>query len=120
MSALNSIFRSRVAEGAVEAYRIVKAGTAAMSCVKAAAATDALLSTSDELDHVTGEMVELALGPLPKVRLGGAVTAGAWLTSDANGKAIATTTAANQVIGRAEIAGVLDDVITYIRAPGQL
>lgn len=117
---INSVFRGRVAEGAVEAYRIVKAGAAVMSCVKASAATDALLGTGDELDHVTGEFVDVAVGPVPKVRLGGTVAAGAWLTSDATGKAIATTTAGNQVIGRAEVAGVVDDVITYVRALGQL
>ena len=117
---INSDFRARVAEATVEAYRIVKAGAAAGSCVKAAAATDALLGTSDELDHVAGEAVDVAVGPVPKVRLGGTVAAGAWLTSDANGKAVATTTTGNQVIGRAEVAGVLDDVITYLRAPGHL
>lgn len=118
--AINSDFRGRLAEGTVEAYRIVKSGAAAGSCVKASAATDKLLGTSDELDHVAGEMVDIAVGPVPKVRLGGTVAVGDWLTSDANGKAIATTTATNQVIGRAEVAGVLDDVITYLRAPGQL
>ncbi len=117
---INSVFRGRVAEAAVEAFRIVRPGVATMSCVKAAAATDALLGTSDELDHVTGEFVDVACGPVPKVRLGGTVAAGAWLTSDSQGRAIATTTAGNQVIGRAEIAGVVDDVITYLRAPGQL
>lgn len=118
--AINSDFRGRLAEATIEAYRIVKGGAAAGSCIKAAAATDKLLGTSDELDHVAGEMVDIAVGPVPKVRLGGAVAVGDWLTSDANGKAIATTTATNQVIGRAEVAGVLDDVITYLRAPGQL
>lgn len=117
---LNSLFRARTAEAAVEAYRIVKAGTAAGSCIKAAAATDALLGTSDELDHVTGEIVDVALGPCPKVTLGGTVTPGAWLTSDATGRAIATTTAGNQVIGRAEVGGVVGDQITYFRALGQL
>jgi hypothetical protein len=111
-------FRARLAEAAVERFRIVKPGVAAGTCVKAAAATDKLLGTSDELDHVTGEMVDISLQPLGKVKLGGTVTPGDWLTSDANGKAIATTTAGNAVIGQAEHGGVLDDEITYFRAPG--
>jgi hypothetical protein len=118
--AINSDFRSRTAEATVEAYRIVKTGTAAGSCIKAAAATDAILGTSDELDHVAGESVDIAVGPVPKVCLGGAVTVGAALTSDAAGKAIATTTAGNRLIGFAEQAGVAGDVITYLRAPGVL
>lgn len=112
--------RPRVAEATVEGYRIVKAGTAAMSCVKASAATDKLLGTSDELDHTTGEMVDVSVLPVSRVRLGGTVAAGDALTSDANGKAIATTTAGNRLIGFAEVAGVLDDIVTYVRAPGVL
>lgn len=115
---INSVFRGRVAEATVERLRIVKAGTAVGSCIKAAAATDKLLGTSDELDHVAGEIVDVAVGPVPKVKLGGTVAAGDALTSDANGKAIATTTIGNRIIGFAEMAGVLDDEITYLRSPG--
>jgi hypothetical protein len=120
MSTTNSLFRARVAEGAVLAYRIVKPGVGPNSCLTATLATDPLLGTSDELDHVTGEMVDVACDQVPKVRLGGVVPAGAWLTSDATGRAVATNTVGQQIIGRAEIAGVADDVITYLRAPGQL
>ena len=112
--------RPRVAEATVEGYRIIKAGTGAMSCVKASAATDKLLGTSDELDHATGEMVDVGVIPVAPVRLGGTVAAGDLLTSDANGKAIATTTTGNAYIGRAEIAGVADDIITYVRSLGVL
>jgi hypothetical protein len=118
MSGINNLFRGRVAEATIEAFRIVKPGTVTMSCSKASAATDKLLGTSDELDHVTGEMVDVAVGPVPKVRLGGTVAAGDLLTSDANGKAIATTTPGNRYIGMAEIGGVADDVIPYLRSPG--
>ena len=117
---INNLFRARMAEGNVAEFLIVKAGTAAMSCVVAAAATDKLLGTSDELPHVTGEIVDMAVGPVPFVRLGGTVAAGDALTSDANGKAIATTTTGNRIIGFAEIAGVANDVITYERALGVL
>lgn len=118
--AINSDFRARTAEGNVGRYRILKPGTADGSCVLATAATNKLLGTSDDLNHVTGETVDLAVGPVPFVKLGGTVTAGAWLTSDANGAAVATTTTGDQVIGRAEIAGVAGDEIPYLRALGQL
>ena len=116
--AINSDFRGRVAEALVEKYRIVKAGTAVGACIKAVAATDKLLGTSAELDTAIGDVVDIAVGPVPKVKLGGTVAVGDALTSDANGKAIATTTIGNRVIGFAEVAGVLDDEITYLRAPG--
>ena len=118
--AINSDFRGRVAEAAVEALRIVKPGATVGGCAKASAATDKIIGTSDELDHVTGEMVDIAVGLVPKVRLGGTVAAGDALTSDANGKAIATTTTGNRIIGYAEVAGVADDVITYLRALGTI
>lgn len=113
---INSTFRGRMAEAAVEDYRIVKPGATVGGCVKASAATDKIIGTSDELAHAAGEVVDVAVGSVPKVRLGGTVAAGDALTSDANGKAIATTTTGNRIIGYAEAAGVLDDVITYLRA----
>ena len=117
---INATFRARVAEAAVEAHRIVKAGATVGGCAKAAAATDKIIGTSDELDHTIGEVVDVAVGAVPKVRLGGTVAAGDALTSDAAGKAIATTTTGNRIIGYAEVAGVLDDVITYLRALGTI
>lgn len=117
---INSDFRGRTAEGSIGKYHIIKSGAGVNSCVLAAAATDKLLGTSDELDHVAGELVDMAVGPVPKVVLGGVVAAGDALTSDANGAAIATTTTGNRLIGYAEIAGVAGDVITYLRAPGVL
>lgn len=118
--ALSNDFRGRVAEVAVAPYLIVKAGAAAMSCVVAAAATDKLLGTSDELTHAIGEVVDVGMGPVHKVTLGGTVAAGDALTSDAAGKAITTVTTGNRIIGYAEIAGVANDVITYARALGTL
>lgn len=112
---VNSDFVSYVAEAAVPRYRIVKPG-AAGGVVLATAATDKLLGTAgNEPGASTGEVVDLAVGPLPKVVLGGTVAQGDLLTSDANGKAIATTTAGNHVIGRAYTAGVADDEISYLR-----
>lgn len=121
--AISSDFRTKVAEATVEGYRIVKAGTAVGTCVKAAAATDKLLGTSDGDDagiisFAAGDAVDVAVGPVGKVRLGGTVAVGDILTSNADGKAIATTTAGNRYIGLAEVAGVADDVITYLRSPG--
>lgn len=115
---INSDFRGFAAEAAVASHRIVRPGATAGTVVQASAATDKLLGTSDELDHTIGEMVDLSLGRVPQVRLGGTVAAGDLLTSDANGKAVATTTPGHRYIGIAERAGVLDDVITYHRAPG--
>ncbi|WP_198086642.1 DUF2190 family protein [Variovorax sp. E3] len=115
---INSLFRGRVAEAAIAAFLIIKGGAAANSCVVAAGPADKLLGTSDELDHVIGEVVDMAVGPVPFVRLGATVAAGDALTSDATGRAVATTTTGHRIIGFAEAGGVVNDVITYLRAPG--
>lgn len=116
---INALFRGFNAEAAVSAYTIVKPG-ASGGVVPATAATDKVLGTSDELDKAIGEVVDVAIGPVNKVKLGGTVAAGDWLTANASSLAIATTTAGHQVIGRAEIAGVAGDIVNYLRAPGQL
>lgn len=117
MGTMNT-FRSYAAQAAVEAFRIIKPGAADQSAIKAAAATDFLMGTSDSLDKATGEMVDVYASPMGEVRLGGTVARGAALTSDANGKAISTTTVGHRIIGFAEASGVADDVIPYLRALG--
>jgi hypothetical protein len=112
-----SEFRSYKAEAAVIGYRILKYGSADLTCVQSTGPTDLNIGTSDSLDKATNEMVDCQVGDVGEVRLGGAVTRGQALTADANGKAVATTTVGHRCIGFAEQSGVLDDVITYIRSP---
>lgn len=120
MTGFATNYRAYQAEAAVIGYRIVKPGSADMTCVQAAGPTEALMGTSDSLDKATGEMVDVSVGAIDKVRLGGTVTRGAALTSDASGKAVATTTIGHRIIGFAELSGVVDDLITYRIAPGVL
>jgi hypothetical protein len=47
-----------------------------------------------------GEQAVYAFGGTAKVKAGGAIGIGAWVTSDGNGKAVATTTDKDVVIGR--------------------
>lgn len=114
--------RSYEPSAAVAAYRIVKfSDTAASSKIAtAAAATDPLVGTTGKMGGDIGEMTDVVRGGIGAVQLGGTVTAGAALTSDANGKAIATTTTGNRIIGFAEGPGVAGDIIDYLCAPGVL
>lgn len=117
MSNSHSRYRNHAAQATVEAYRIVKPGSADMTVIKATGPTDLIIGTADSLEHSVGEMVDVSVGDIHEVRLGGTVVRGASLTSDANGKAVSTTTVGHRCIGQAEVSGVLDDVITYIRSP---
>lgn len=113
--------RAYEVSAAVLPYRIIKfSDTAASSKVAtAAAATDPLVGTTGKLGaSAIGGMADLTRAGIGSVQLGGVVTAGAKLTSDANGKAIATVTAGHRIIGFAEGPGVADDIIDYFAAPG--
>lgn len=94
-------------------FFIVKADSAANDqVVLASAATDNLLGVM--MDKPTsgdyGGVAMIGRGGKVPVQYGGTVAAGDKLTSDANGKAITTTTAGNRVIGIAAKAGVSGDV----------
>lgn len=111
--------RSYRAAAAIAAYRIVRFSDAANSSAVnvSSAANQALIGTTGKVGaSAAGEMVDVYRSDLNQVQLGGTVNAGDWLTSDANGKAIATTTAGDNVIGRAEQPGVADDIIDYFAA----
>lgn len=113
----HSRYRNHAAQAIVEGFRIVKPGTADMTVIKSTGPTDFNIGTSDALDKAIGEQVDVSVGDIHEVRLGGTVVRGASLTADANAKAVSTTTTGHRCIGFAEVSGVLDDVITYIRSP---
>jgi hypothetical protein len=105
-----------LAQAAVAAFLIVKPGNADNTCVPAAAATDKLVGTADGLDKAIGEIVDVPSAGIGEVRLGGNVTRGDPLTSDAAGKAVVAAPAAGanaRIIGFAAASGVADDVIQY-------
>lgn len=111
--------RSYASAAAIAAYRIVRFSDAANGSTVniASAATQAIIGTTGKVGaSAAGQMVDVHRSGLNPVQLGGTVNAGDWLTSDANGKAIATTTAGDGVIGRAEQPGVADDIIDYFAA----
>jgi len=117
-----TLIRSFELSAAVLAYRIVAFSDAANSAVVATAdaATDPLLGTTGKLGGDTGDMGDVTLSGLGDVQLGGAVSAGDPLTSDAEGKAIEATVAGQRIIGFAAAPGVEDDIIPYLCAPGVL
>jgi len=79
-------------------YYIVKLDSAG-AVVLAAAATDAIVGVLQNKPQ-SGEAAVYAFGGTTKVILGGTVAVGAWVTSDGNGKGVATTTDGDVTIGR--------------------
>lgn len=113
----------RKASAAIGAFLIV-AGTgthtADGSVVQANADTSKALGVSGSRAVVADETVEIAITGIADVKYGGNVAVGDLLTSDSDGKAVATTTAGKRVVGIAMAAGVDDDIGEVLLAPGSV
>lgn len=108
--------RAFEASAAIQGNRIVMfSDTAASSKVATAnSATAPAIGVSDGVGAALGEMCDVHLAGMVSVVLGGTVTAGAPIMSDANGAAIAATATAastRRVIGFATQPGVAGDII---------
>ena len=95
-------------------FYIVKV-TAADTVGLASAATDKAIGVIENKPAAaTGANVTVALrsgGGTFKVILGDTASAGAYLTSNGDGKAIATTTSGNVILGQLLQDGVLNDIV---------
>jgi hypothetical protein len=110
--------KNYVATAAIEKYRIVKFAATFGQVTKGAAATDLLMGVSSDVDTGATERCDVYRTGIAPVIYGGNVAAGDLLTSDSDGRAIATTTANNRYIGIAEEPGVLGDLGSVMICPG--
>lgn len=99
-------------------YHIVKLNSDG-EAVLASAATDAIIGVLDS-EAKKGGTVDVVLingqGTF-KVKSAGAIAKDAFITSDANGQAVATTTTGNRVIGRnLNAAAVTGEIFEYIKS----
>lgn len=109
----NGLIKSRNATTAIPAYRFVKEGAADGTAVPAVDAASAIIGVSSELDTAVGERVSVQQGGnVAEIMFGGNVTRGDYLTADAQGRAITTTTTGARYGGIAEVSGVLGDIGT--------
>jgi hypothetical protein len=65
----------------------------------------------------SGEAIELAIGPVVPVRLGGTVTRGDIVKSDANGLAVLADTDKDKVAGKVSRSGVSGDIVPMFLQP---
>lgn len=103
------LITAHVAEAAITAYSIVKHGTDDGEVLLADDDDELLIGVSSEIASEIGEHTDVIRGGLAPVIYGGTVAAGALLTADATGRAVATTTAGAWVVGFAEVSGVVGD-----------
>jgi hypothetical protein len=102
-----------LATAAILGNRIVKYGANDGEAVQATANNEAFAGISDRVGADVGDTIDVKQAGFSPVEYGGAVTRGAYLTSDAQGRAIAAAPGAGanmDVVGRATVSGVLGDI----------
>lgn len=102
------------------AFTIGKFGADDDTMSLAAAATDMLEGVFQHATTNAGDEVRVMLEGITKIKLGGTVTRGQPLTSDATGQGVAAAPAAGsnvRVIGLALASGVSGDIITMLITP---
>lgn len=100
--------KEAAADLSAKQYYFVKVDTSGKIAL-AAAATDAIVGVLQNTP-ASGEQATYRFGGTAKIVLGGTVDEGEWVTSDSNGKGVATTTDGNIAV-RALEAGVAGDII---------
>ena len=110
----------------ISPYLIVKFGANDYDATLAAASTDSLVGVSGGNGGVgakAGQRIDVIHEGIAYVKLGGTVTRGDFITSDASGQGISAAPAAGvnaQVIGKAIVSGVLGDVIPVLLQIGRI
>ena len=116
--------KTYTAEAAIEPYRIVKFGAADYGVIQGAAATDKLIGVTVPIISIaSGESCDVILMGIAEVKLGGTVTRGDLITSDATGQGLTAAPAAgvnNRHIGIAQVSGVSGDIIPVLVNPSSV
>lgn len=112
----NNIAREAAADLSTKQFYVVKTNSVG-KIVLASAATDAILGVLNNAPKL-GDTADIELingNGTGEVIAGGAITKDSYITSDANGKAVVTTTAGDRVFGRALAAAASGDVFEYVK-----
>lgn len=115
--------RNYNAAAAIGANLIVKVGANDGEVLPAAASSDDILGASTGIDAAQGEPCDVIHAGIADIKLGGNVTRGKFITSDASGQGVQAAPAAGvnaQVVGRALVSGVAGDIIPVLLNPIQI
>ena len=110
------------AGGAITEKLLLKMGALDEELIQAVDSAAPIVAVARET-VVSGARVDVDMVGIATVKLGGTVTRGDPLTSDANAKAVAAAPAAgvnNYIAGFAMASGVLDDEIEMLQSPGRI
>lgn len=114
------LIKSFKASAAIGAYLIAKA-SGDKTVATAAGSTDKLVGITREMATDSGGMADLTLAGAAELILGGNVSFGDRLTSDASGKGVVVASVSGTVVNTIAVAladGVANDRIPVLLAPG--
>jgi len=118
------LVKTLTAAGTIANRRLVKFGSNEGEVVQAAAASDAIIGVADcPNGAVSGDKIDIVLLGLCDVEFGGTVSAGALVTSDASGRAVAAApaTGANvRIAGASYQAAVSGDIARVMLATSMM
>lgn len=119
MGATSGLEKSVKCTAAVAAFTLAKFGADDDTLSSATASTEELIGVFQHATTAANQEVRVMLSGISRVKLGGTVTRGGLLTSDASGQAVAIGAVAGTnyaVIGRAMASGVSGDIIPVLIA----
>jgi hypothetical protein len=105
------------------AFTIAKFGADDDTLSVAAASTDLLVGVFQHTTTAANDEVRIMMSGISRVKLGGTVTRGNLITSDANAKGVAAAPAAGvnaYIIGQALASGVDGDIIPVLLSQGRI
>ena len=105
------------------AHTIAKFGANDNTLSVATASTEELIGVFQHPTSAALANVRVMLTGITLIKLGGTVTRGGWITTDANAKGVAAAPSAGvnaAVIGRTMASGVDGDIVPVLLAPGRI
>lgn len=115
-----TLIKTYVAGAAIRARRFAVAGASDGTMIEATSPTTLILGVFEKLDGASGGRVDVVHAGITEILLGGTVTRGQPLTSDAAGAAVAAAPAAgvnNRIGAFALESGVAGDIIPALVQP---
>jgi hypothetical protein len=114
---------ARCASAVGSAFVIAKFGSDDSTVDVASSSADALIGVIQHTTQAAGEVVRVMVTGITRLKLGGTVSRGDFVTSDANGRGVSASPGAGvnaSVIGMALASGASGDVIPLLLAQGRI
>ena len=114
----DTLIKTFHAPASVEGYRIVTLAVGVNTVETANAVTDPLIGVTTSIGSMDNGRCDVIVGGISEIKIGGSVTRGDVLTTDASGRAVTSGAGTDRIIGLALQDAVLDDIASILVAQG--